>query len=201
LDNPPKPHAFTSLPLQSSPYGNESSDDESDTSVDSEHAEMYEERVRALETDEVRAIAEKGSRNESITDVEQEVWNNARTLNDDLDTSTTEKPSVESLNQEIAECNERIDYINQAVANRDKHVYPEEEDNMDEGYSGDSDTDSDSDSAGSYSVGSSAGGGPSDPGDPGNPGGGNSGNAGGDSGGGNSGNSGGEGMDLNFEIS
>jgi hypothetical protein len=159
---------------------------------------MYEERVKALETDEVRAVAEKGSRNEPITDAEQELWNNARTVHDDLDTNTTEKPSVESLNQEIAECKERIDHIKEAIANRDEEC---SEDNMEEGYLEDSDTDSDSDSAGSYSVGSFAGGDSGGPGGPGgDSGGGNSGNHGGDSGGGNSGNPVGENLENSFKF-
>jgi hypothetical protein len=69
LENPPKPHAFTSLPLQSSGGGSNDDDDddsEGEGSVDSQDLDIYEGLVDQLEN--LRDVAEKADKGEELTD-------------------------------------------------------------------------------------------------------------------------------------
>jgi len=112
LDNPPKPHAFTSLPLQSrvpapnrdedvnmsdedNNEGNNDDDDDDDSDddlgldytgidgADPDHLTTYDDLSAALSTPEIRAIAEKSDRGEELTQEEQERWDEARGANND----------------------------------------------------------------------------------------------------------------------
>jgi len=144
LDNPPKPHAFTSLPLQSSfpnnPNNNDNEDDDSDTgSVDSQHIGMYEERLNELDKQEIWDIAKKSDKGEELTTEEQKKWDDARNVwSEDLSSDLTEKPSVGALQQEITECRERKDYLTVCVKSRPEE--PESTDSNDSYSSNDSDS-------------------------------------------------------------
>jgi hypothetical protein len=54
-------------------------DEDSDfDSVDSQVATMYQERLDALDTKEIKDIAIKSDKGEEISEEEQEAWDNAR---------------------------------------------------------------------------------------------------------------------------
>lgn len=110
LHNPPKPHAFTSLPLQSAvplsngPGDNNQSDsDESDSdseNSDAEREELHEHQLKKY--DDLWPVAEKMDRSEPLTAEEKERWEAADQDKDGesghLNEDTT-KPATERLEE------------------------------------------------------------------------------------------------------
>jgi len=158
LDNPPKPHAFTSLPLQSripAPNRDEdinmsdddnndnndedvnmSDDDDDNSDIDIENAieEDTKALVENLSDQEIREIAEKGDRGEVITEEDQRKWDDARGVGTDLEdlSNLTEKPSSRDLEDELTR-----------LLNGDSGDYTDNEDSGDSTDNGDSEDSTD----------------------------------------------------------
>jgi len=103
LDNPPKPHAFTSLPLQSMPVGSEGNDnDNSDTdekiSDQMEIRQDCEDDNEVLESETMKDIANKGA---NATAEEKETWSESVNRLNNKEFLDKDTPNAEDLEAEI----------------------------------------------------------------------------------------------------
>jgi len=131
LSNPPKPHAFTSLPLQSSarPSGN-SSDNSNDSSSDegelidefapstsnyaADFRKLCEHEVDRYES--VREVARKFDNGEELTSDDQEALDKARPHLDGVpDPSFPERPSEAFIDSKVDYYEERIDHFTRVI--------------------------------------------------------------------------------------
>jgi hypothetical protein len=146
LHNPPKPHAFTSLPLQSSVNGGGSEDNEEKSTTSESESEsefegnetakdeikIYEHQIKKYE--ELWDIARDADEGIPLTEEQKDQWNDAR---QDLDgeeiRSQLGEPSRENLKEEIDRTQERLDHYKRvddgaSVLTEDRSDYDSSED-------------------------------------------------------------------------